>query len=1127
MPTILHLSDLHFGFDGDLTQKAQRKLCLDGLLDCLRDERCWKPDYILISGDLGMRGAAKDYELAGAWLKDLLAVCGLTADKLQICAGNHDSNRNVAERISYPADSKAADKALAPPIAKIFNQQSFADFTQFCADFGVLMLTLGQEQNRLTGICEWDDLRVLVMNSAWYAQGEKDKDQLWLGLPQLQVLAAQNGLEDCKNGVKLTAGMLHHPFDWLHPEESNGRGRVDIDDFVTSRCHLILSGHTHGKIKKPSKVCDKAWHFQGGAAFEGGGHTNSFSLIRIDGAQVQRQPWEFDPGSVDEPWRLSTESSCQLDPAPTGTGMAIHSKPSHVTNTPQTQEDLSHIKQYLLTDLLGREPELSKLNALFQDPNAKRIASIIAMGGEGKTSLMTKWAYTLKDAGWPGLQKVFAWSFYSQGSSDQSQATSDLFLRAALKFFGEVGLAESQASLYEKGQKLAECCKKTNSLLLLDGLEPLQMPPTGQKRGWLKDQGIEALLTHWDGPSLCLISSRYAPDDRFAAHLEQIDLPALPLPAAVALLRSLDIIGLDKELEDAANELRCHALALRILGLYLKEAHSGDIAKRDLVDWQTADEEERHGHAFRAIRAYARWLEQDEKYGKQALAILHILSMFDKPASRASVACLLQGKPIAGVTDALFSTTQKGRKKTHTPLEQNTLQTLLSRLEQAKLISQGKDQQGVWHSLDAHPLLREYFARELQNHCPQGWRQAHLRLFDYLCTNTPDRDKPTLEDLLPLYEAVMHGCVAGEYAKALDDVYHKRILRGDEAYSGTKLGAYAHELAAIVHFFAPGWRALQAGAQAQLSAGDQAWLFSEAAFSLLALGRLPETLPLMEAVVAMYVKRENWKQAASSASNLNITQALLGHLSAALSGAQQALGYAEQSQDDFQKITKRCNLAWVSFKSGDSECAMHLMQEAERLQAEYDSETLLYSMAGFQYCEILLTQQNRAAEVAKRAQQTLALAEKHTWLFDRGLDHHTLAKCLLLLSRNAQPPDTASMQAALAHSQAALRLIRQGDGGGFIIPALHTHARIQCSLQNPAASLEALNEAYAIAHRCGMLLHETDTLLARLELFGKTQPYPWSDSSPAQDHQRAGELIKECGYGLRQVEWESLGAFKN
>ncbi|WP_338844511.1 metallophosphoesterase [Massilia sp. W12] len=1122
MPTILHLSDLHFGFDGNPTQQAQRKLCLDGLLGCLRDERCWKPDYILISGDLGMRGVKSDYVLAGAWLKDLLAVCGLSAGKVQICAGNHDSNRNAAKRFPYPTSHEAAADALTPPIADIPNLKSFTDYIQFCADFGLPLLTIGAEQNRLSGICEWDDLRVLVMNSAWYAQGKDDKDNLWLGLPQLQVLAAENGLADCKTGVKLTVGMLHHPFDWLHPEESNARGRVDIDDFVASRCHLILSGHTHGKIKKPSKVCDKAWHFQSGATFEDGGHTNSFSLIRIEGAQVTRQPWEFDPGSVDEPWRLSKESTCQLDPAPQGAGMETTSKPpSTPKNTPPAQEDLSHIKQYLLPDLLGREPELAKLDAVFKDTDGKKIISIIALGGEGKTSLMTNWAFSLKKAGWPGLQKVFAWSFYSQGSSDQSQASSDLFLRDALKFFGESGFAESQASLYEKGQKLAECCKKTKALLLLDGLEPLQMPPTCPERGRIKDAGIEALLTYWDGPSLCLITSRYALDDRFTAHLQQINLPALPLSAAIALLRSLDIIGLPQELEAAANELHCHALALRILGLYLKEAHGGDIAKRDLVDWQIADEEERHGHAFRAIRAYARWLETDEKYGKPALAILHMLSLFDKPASRASIECLLHGKPIAGVTDALFSTTQKGRKKVHTPLPPNTLQTLLSRLEQAKLISQGKDQHGVWRNLDAHPLLREYFASELQTRCPQGWRQAHQRVFEFLCTNTPDQDNPTLEDLLPLYEAVMHGCAAGEYEKTRKDVYHKRILRGDTFYSSRKLGAYAHDLAAIAHFFAPGWRALQAGAVAQISAGNQAWLFSEAATRLRALGRLPETLPLMEANLTMRVQQKNWQNAANTASNLSQTQALLGHLPTALTSARQALDYAEQSQDAFMKMVNCSNLAWHSFLSGDSASAVRLMQEAERLQVEMQpAYPLLFSVRGFQYCEILLAQQSSAAEVAKRAQQTLAWEEDR--LLDQGQDHHTLAKCQLLLARAAQPDAAASLSAALAHSQAALRLIRQSNKSDYIPPALLTHARIQCALPDHPGALAALNEAYAIARRCGMLLYETDTLLARLELFGKAQPYPWPDSSPAQDHQRAGELIAQCSYGRCKAEWQNL-----
>ena len=49
----------------------------------------------------------------------------------------------------------------------------------------------------------------------------------------------------------------------------------------------------------------------------------------------------------------------------------------------------------------------------------------VALGGEGKTSLVAKWAAELAHNDWPGCEAAFAWSFYSQGTSDQTQASSD------------------------------------------------------------------------------------------------------------------------------------------------------------------------------------------------------------------------------------------------------------------------------------------------------------------------------------------------------------------------------------------------------------------------------------------------------------------------------------------------------------------------------------------------------------------------------------------------------------------------------------------------------------------------------------------------------------------------------
>lgn len=75
--------------------------------------------------------------------------------------------------------------------------------------------------------------------------------------------------------------------------------------------------------------------------------------------------------------------------------------------------------------LIGREQELAMLDLAFA---ARRtaIASLVAWGGAGKTALVREWLARLERERWPGLRRVYAWSFYSQGTSEDRQASEDL-----------------------------------------------------------------------------------------------------------------------------------------------------------------------------------------------------------------------------------------------------------------------------------------------------------------------------------------------------------------------------------------------------------------------------------------------------------------------------------------------------------------------------------------------------------------------------------------------------------------------------------------------------------------------------------------------------------------------------
>ena len=132
---------------------------------------------------------------------------------------------------------------------------------------------------------------------------------------------------------------------------------------------------------------------------------------------------------------------------------------------------------------VGRKDDLAALEQAWQ--KGGRIFVLHAEGGAGKTRIVVEWLRRMRDAGWRGARRVFVHSFYSQGSDERRNATSEFFFEQALAWFGYQGAPILQAN--EKGRKLARLLVEHHGLLVLDGLEPLQHPTQHAERGHLKD----------------------------------------------------------------------------------------------------------------------------------------------------------------------------------------------------------------------------------------------------------------------------------------------------------------------------------------------------------------------------------------------------------------------------------------------------------------------------------------------------------------------------------------------------------------------------------------------------------------------------------------------------------------
>jgi len=823
--------------------------------------------------------------------------------------------------------------------------------------------------------------------------------------------------------------------------------------------------------------------------------------------------------------------------------------------------------------LIGRDKDLDELDAAWNDPN-KNVVVVRAFGGVGKTSLITTWMATLAAKGWPGAKRVFDWTFYREGTSYQRNASAHAFIAAALRAFGDSH--PTRGSLGDRGRRLAHVLAETRCLLVLDGLEPLQYPP-GLMGGKLKDPGVEALLkglcAHNEG--LCVVTTRQEVTDieqYYGLTAKEIKLEALTDLAGAALLYhhggrragAYEIAPNHPELQKASHEAGGHGLTLQIVGTFLKRAFDGDILRRDRVKLDKADAKIAGGHAFRAMAAYAKWMEGGSDETRRELAILRLLGLFDRPATAGCMDALRAPPAIPGLTEPL------------TELEDEDWRLSIDGLESAKLVTVNRESgSGRLIALDAHPLLREYFGkclREpktwkwwLRRKQTEAWKAGHRRLYKHLCESTIEGENPTLEALEPLYQAVAHGCQAGLQQDAYDRILWERIQRrqklqsndelkesdvkGRMAHSRDRLGALGADLCAVSCFFQQPWTR----PSPSLSNADQAWLLNAAGFLLRGLGRLNEAIEPTESALKILSTHGNFGRAAMSASNLSRLRLTLGDVKEAMAHAELSSSYANCSGDLRVQIITLTTSADAVHQSGKRNEAGQLFCEAERKQAGHQpAHPSLHSRQGFRYCDLLLAGAEREAgkpegrkhvpvfldacrSVTERTQESLKLTTEQELILDIALDHLTLGRAALyasILVRGLRPESLSStsptpapessqhyLELAAAEIDSAVSGLRSAGVQHHLPRGLLSRAWLRSvnGARIGADSAQSnLDEAWEIAQRGPMPLFLADIHLYRARLFFRESNYPWG--SARQDLKEAWDLIGKCGYWRRKEE---------
>jgi len=637
--------------------------------------------------------------------------------------------------------------------------------------------------------------------------------------------------------------------------------------------------------------------------------------------------------------------------------------------------------------------------------------------------------------------------------------------------------------------------------------------------GFLQDKTMTGLLKNLvrNMNGLCIITSRVTVEDLQAtegrASLTR-QLENLSEQAGMAVLKSYNLKGKDKEFTETSNEFKGHALALHLVGSYLNAFHNGDIKQRREIPKLTEDEK-RGGHARRVMASYEKWFVETNK---AELDVLNLLGLFDRPAGKAAIEVLKKEPAIKGLTERLQNLSNRDWQRT------------LNHLRELRLIAEkDKDNPDI---LDCHPLIREHFGDRLQQQNPDAWKEAHARLYDYY-KNLPEKDLPDeLEEMEPLFAAVMHGCLAGKHQEVFSDVLFNRIKRGNEHYLSFKLGALGTFLSCLSSFFETLWDKPASG----LTEADKAVILNWAGFALRAVGRLSEAAQPMKAAIENVIQLKDWENAASGTSTISELYLTLGDLASAQKYGAQSVTFADRGGHGFGMEMSLEIQAVALHQAGKIEDAEKLFIEAENLLKKRQPEyPYLYSVGGFYFCDFLLSMGNYQ-EVLERAQAAIKIAERNNRLLDIAVDKLSIGKGHMLLGSFAESENYLNQ---------AVDGLREAGTQHNLPWGLLARATLARHQKDFLKSWTDLDEAWEIAEYGQMRLHLIDYHLEACRLI-REQLSAFSDQPSAKNYKiiedgeelgltkaemqarflehfkEAQRLVKETGYHRRDGELEEL-----
>jgi len=730
-------------------------------------------------------------------------------------------------------------------------------------------------------------------------------------------------------------------------------------------------------------------------------------------------------------------------------------------------------------NLFGRSAEIDALDRAWYEQETNCL-EIVAFGGVGKSSLVNSWLSRLDKLKYAGANRVYAWSFYWQGTGSNVISSGDLFIEQALEWFGDKN--PERGTPWAKANRLADLIRESRTLLILDGLEPLQYPP-GPKQGEIESPAVSLLLRELaaNNNGLCIVTSRLSISE-FASfsdgRTQSLHLEQLSTEDGVQFLSAMGIYGDETELRSAVEVYSGHPLCLSLLAGYLSVVHDSNVSHfkdlNSLLDIKSFDT-----RASNIVRAYLRWFDTSLE-----ISLLNLLGLFDRGIALGDLKALVASEAVTGLTEEL------------TDLSQSEWSYAIKKLVDANLISTSKRDENIM--IDCHPLIRDFLNEQLKREKPDVWRQGNKLVFNFLQQSAIANPKSMVQ-LEPLFRAVIHGTRAGLFEESFQ-LYFERIKR--KQFLIFTEGSHHADQSCIRAFFRIPW----IEPVEQLPEEARFYLLSCAAANLMFLGHIESAIEPSIVSIQGFRTNKRWFEAAATSGPLISMLIAAGRLDSARQEWDSGQESVEAADNEVLFAVSISIGAYLSFLEGDLKEAAKLFDDAEQIlnKTEPDCELACPTISAY-FCKYLLDtgETERALE---RALLTMEWRKTNTWQV--AVDTTSLfASDLLVLGLIYLELGDLKNASHYLHKQ--VELFKAANEWLYLPTGLIARAKLHSAEGDHAAAKRDLEEALSIAQNTGALLSTWEANIALAVL------------AVNSNDKQAGQLYFE-----RAIEIEGMESYK-